>query len=145
MTMNALKCYRARYEEQLDWYEDKKSKYEWAATDIFGLSTYDSELDERFVKDILEVCKVILEKRNFEYIESSETDYIKYILVCQLLDRLGWLSWGTSIRGAWFEEHRSHYRKPDDIYDGCGCHDKRIPFTIDNLKALIKFMEETND
>ena len=135
--MNTLKRYRDIYEEQLDWYEDKKTKYEWAATDIFGLATYDGDLDERFVKDILEVCKVILEKRNYEYIEESESNYIKYILVCQLLSRYGWINWGTSIRGAWLEESN-----PDDILDGYGRERMRVRFTVDNFKALIKFMEE---
>lgn len=137
--MNALKKYRAIYEEQLDWYEDKKSKYEWAATDIFGLTTYDGDLDERFVKDILEVCKVILERRNFEYIEESEDNYVKYILVCQVLDRLHWINWGTSIRGAWLGDL---YRESDDILDGYGRPHMKVPFTVDNLKALIEFMEE---
>lgn len=141
--MNALKRFRDIYEEQLDWYEDKKTKYEWAATDIFELFTYDGDLDERFVKDILEVCTVILEKRNYEYIEESESNYVKYILVCQLLNRFGWINWGTSIRGAWMEESR--FSVPKDIFDGYGRIDMDIPFTVDNLKALIKFMEETND
>lgn len=138
--MNTLKRYRDIYEEQLGWYEDKRTKYEWAASDIFGLSTYDSELDERFVKDILEVCKVILEKRNYEYIEACESNYIKYILVCQLLSRLGWINWGTSIRGAWLEGSR--FDIPNDILDGYGHERMRVRFTVDNFKALIKFMEE---
>ena len=153
--MTALEIYRAQYEEQLDWYEDKKSKYEWAATDIFGLTTYDGDLDERFVKDILEVCKVILERRNFEYIEASENNYIKYILVCQLLDRLHWIDWGTSIRGAWLDvdtyydyKTRESTVRSRDILDELEWWDsehhiiEKVPFTVDNLKDLIKFMEE---
>lgn len=139
--MRALSSFHDSYADQLDWYEDQKSKYEWVATEMFGLTTYDSDLDERFVKDIIEVCKVILEKRNFEYIEESESNYIKYILVCQLLDSFRWLNWGTSIRGAWFDDYHPNC-KVKDIYDGNGWSSKVIPFTVDNLKDLIKFLEE---
>lgn len=137
----ALSSFHDSYADQLDWYEDQKSKYEWVATEMFGLTTYDSDLDERFVKDIIEVCKVILEKRNFEYIEASEDNYIKYILVCQLLDSFHWLNWGTSIRGAWFDGYHPNC-KAKDIYDGNGRPSKVVPFTVDNLKDLIKFLEE---
>lgn len=116
------------------------SKYEWAAGHIFTLSTYDGALDELFVKKIIEVCKVILGKQNFEYIKNEE-NYITYILVCQLLNNLKWIEWGTSIRGAWFQAEpvsepilRYYDQEVKDV--------KEIPFTIDNLKALIEFIEK---
>lgn len=140
--MTALEIYRTRYNEEKTWSVEEPSKLEWVATSVFDLVTYDGDLDERFAKDILEVCKVILEKRNYEYIE-DEQNYVKYILVCQLLDKNYWINWGTSIRGAWFEVNESK-----DILDEFEWwSDKHhviegVPFTPENLKALIDFVEE---
>lgn len=152
--MTVKEIYKANYEIQRDMMDVCCDKYEWAASSVFELTTYDTSLDERFVKDILEVCKVILEKRNYEYIK-NEANYIKYIAVCQILDRFNWINWGVSIRGAWFEI--------DMRYDWSGIVLKNysrvivdelewwddepdciepVPFTVENLKALIEFMEE---
>lgn len=154
--MTVKDIYKANYETQRDvmgFYDDK---YTWAARQVFDLTTYDGSLDERFVKDILEVCKVILENRNFEYIK-NEDNYVKYILVCQLLNGFSWIEWGTSIRGAWFDidsrmnwktrettvysrdileelEWWEHHNEPHVI--------EAVPFTVENLIALIEFMEE---
>lgn len=135
--MKTIDIYRAHYEEVCSWHEDEYDKYEWAASYIFDLCTYDAGLDEKFVKDILEVCKVIIDKRNYDYIIDND-NYIKYILVCQLLTRYHWLHWGTSIRGAWLEE-MSHCDQ-NVILEDIGKIDG-VPFSVDNLKALIKFME----
>lgn len=152
--MTALDIYRAQYEEESSWFCDKRTKYHWAARNVFNLTTYDDALDEKFVKDILEVCKVILNRENFEYIK-DENNYVKYILVCQLLDHFQWLCWGTSIRGAWFEvdtyydfQTKESINRSRDILDelewwGDEHHKiEKVPFTKENIKALIEFMEE---
>lgn len=153
--MTALEIYRAQYEQEKDWYHKSgDSKHVWAARRIFDLTTYDSGLDELFINDILEVCKVILEKKNYEYIK-DEKNYIKYALVCQLLDKFNWIEWGSSIRGAWFEvdsrydfKSKSTLSNSRDILDELEWWDdkhhviEKVPFTVDNLEALIEFMEE---
>ena len=152
--MTALEIYRAQFEEERSRYNPEWSKYKWVAEKVFDLTTYDDDLDERFAKDILEVCKVILENRNFDYIK-TENNYVKYILVCQLLNDRRWLEWGSSIRGAWFEEDwRQPWPEPElkcfskDILEELEWWDsehhiiEKVPFTVDNLKALIEFMEE---
>lgn len=150
--MTAYEIYEAQYEEERTWYDDEWTKYEWAARKIFNLTTYDAGLDEAFVKTIVEVCKVILERRNFEYIRNKD-NYVIYIIVCQLLNRFGWINWGTSIRGAWFESTNSQNWDTDttthskDILEElywCNADDQHridsVPFTEDNLRALIEFM-----
>lgn len=122
------KKYKEDYHSYCD-FTDSATKYTWCAREIFGLSTYDSELDEIFVKEILDVCKVILTKTNFQYIQKQE-QYIQYIRVCHLLDNMGWIEWGTSIRGAWIDTHSNI-----DIIPG-------VPLTEENLKVLIVFMED---
>lgn len=153
--MTALEIYKAQYEEEQYWWRTEGvSKYVWAAHRVFDLTTYDDALDEQFVKDILEVCKIILDRENFEYIENEE-NYIKYILVCQLLDRSNWIEWGTSIRGAWFDvdiyydyQTKESTVRSKDILDELEWWDpehhvvEEVPFTVNNLKDLIKFLEE---
>ena len=55
--------YKDQYETCCSLADDLCSKYSLAADRIFDLTTYDDYLDEVFVKTILEVCKVIIEKR----------------------------------------------------------------------------------
>lgn len=147
--MTTLEIYKAQYEEECTRREGGYTKYEWAAMNIFDLFTYDSSLDEKFVKTIIEVCKVILEKGNYEYI-SDEQNYDKYILVCQMLRRFRWIDWGTSIRGAWFEPDTDHSK---EILEECKWWTAEngewtehvidaVPFTVDNLRDLVVFMEE---
>ena len=94
-----IEMYRDDYEE-MKWcgYE---SKYEWVCECVFNLSPYDSGIAKKWGKRIIDVCKAILEGRTFEYIE-QEGNYEPYLLVCQLLDKNDLIEWGTSIRGAWF-------------------------------------------
>ena len=121
-----------KYQENYDQYcidTYGETKYEWCASVIFDLFTYDEELDEIFVKNILEVLKIIIDRCTFEYIKDQEK-YIKYIIVCNMLDKLKWIEWGTSIRGAWINKHSDV-----NIISG-------VPVTEENIKALIDFMEE---
>ena len=140
--MDVLELYKKDYEFHSEVVCEGSNKYDWAASQVFDLTTYDSALDEMFVKKIIEVCKAILERRNFEYIQ-DETCYVTYILVCQLLEQLHWIEWGTSIRGAWFEESHFGYVQSQPILKYLYSDvDDGIPFTMDNLKAFIEFMED---
>lgn len=142
--MNDVKeQYKLAYLEYSTGVECGMSKYEWAASEIFGLVTYDGDLDKLFVERICDVCKYIAAGKTFEFINMSEENYITFILVCQVLYKKNWINWGTSIRGAWFD-------------DGCGdyildwwveyCNGRRvdfkIPFNTENLLLLIEFLEE---
>lgn len=113
-----------------------KNKYEWAASHIFDLTTYDGSLDEMFVKLILEVCDVILEDENYEYIK-DETNYFTFIAVCQRLSSLGWIDWGTSIRGAWFEDHQNPMLTIAAFKDSVTVYPCK-----ESIRALLDFMEE---
>ena len=136
--MNVTKIYEDVYGGYIG-FVNGETKYEWAASEIFDLVTYDGSIDESFVKNIIEVCKVILEKKTYEYIK-DEKNYITYLLVCQLLNHNNWINWGTSIRGAWFEacHHGRGKSEPIISEDFCGTE---VPFTIQNLKLLIDFIE----
>lgn len=117
-----------------------ETKYEWAASSVFNLTTYDVGLDELFVKKILEVCKVILNGTNFEYIK-DEINYHTYILVCQLLKEMNWIDWGTSIRGAWFNDFAVD-EEVSPLFVPHTYEDRLIYPSKENIRELIKFVEE---
>ena len=132
------------FEREYDFYRDCgtfETKYEWASSHIFNLATYDSSLDEMFVKLILEVCDVILENKNYEYIE-DETNYFTFIAVCQRLDSLGWIDWGTSIRGAWMYEYMPYAQDKSPMLN---CHQYEDSSSIypckESIRALIDFVK----
>lgn len=134
--MNTIDIFRKSYSFYRECYEELPSKYHWAALEIFHLTTYDSSLDEFFVKKIIEVSKAILNRETFEYIEDKQ-NYIIYVLVCQMFNRFDWIEWGTSIRGAWFEKGCDAYWLLDDYN-----LQEQVPFSEENIKALIEFLEE---
>lgn len=140
--MDVIELYRKEYAFETEVIQEGSTKYTWAASQVFELTSYDRSLDELFVKKIIEVCKAILEGRTFEYIR-DESRYVTYILVCQLLEHLNWIEWGTSIRGAWFEESHEKYHPSQPILKYLYTDEETsVPFTVDNLKALIEFMED---
>lgn len=144
--MTIQELYKAHYEDYCEFLsqdDEKRTKYEWAAREVFDLTTYDGSMDELFVKKIIEVFKVIVNRDNFDYIK-DEANYITYLTVCQLLVKYDWIDWGTSIRGAWINESSfdSEYRIPilRDNLEKYGCSEVR--FCKAHVMALIDFIEE---
>lgn len=80
------------------------SKFAFIGDHIFDFTTYDSDLDEGFAKLMLDVLNAIHTKNTFEYQKLSQAHYENYILMCNMPFLNDKLSWGTSIRGAWFED-----------------------------------------
>lgn len=72
--MTAIEIYEDAYNNYRDL-DSEGSKYEWLTSEVFGIATYDGALDEMFGKKIIEVCKVILLRANYEYIKNRD-DYI---------------------------------------------------------------------
>ena len=94
---------------QEDWrcdqnYEDL-SRLAFVGGMIFNFTTYDSSIDEILATKMLEVIEAILNKNTFEYIEGSEENYMNYLTMVNMPFFKYKLSWGTSIRGAWFESY----------------------------------------
>ena len=115
-----------------------ESIYQWCASRVLDLATYDEELDELFVKKFIEICNIILSRRNSVCIENRDA-YITYMLVCQLFYKNDWITWGTSIRGAWFDVGKN--AKPILDFD----EKTIVPFTIENLKLLLTFIENNKE
>lgn len=136
--MDALQILKRDWDEYRNFRPFEVTKYEWLSENIFDLTTYDNSLNERFGKKIFDVCKTILDGATFEYIQKSEQHYVDYILVCQLLEKFRWIEWGSSIRGAWFEE-QDESRYIFAYWDG---EYKELQFTEENIRLLIEFVEE---
>jgi hypothetical protein len=134
--MTVLERIKQSYEDFKNLTDD--NVWGWLSNEVFDLTTYDEELDEMFGRKMIEVCKVILEGKTFEYIRNREK-YVQYILACQPLEKHGWINWGTSIRGSFFEDCEFN-ENAKELCSCCYSGDK-IPFTKETLKELIKFIE----
>lgn len=85
--------------------------------------------------------RINIRGRQIEYLIYAHN--IKYILVCQLLRDFNWIEWGTSIRGAWFETDNPRYILDElEWWDDEPHFIEKVPFSVENMRALIEFMEE---
>lgn len=115
----------------------KEAKNSYILNHIFNITTYDSDLDEKFVKAILEIMNVIIERKNWEYIE-DKNNYIKFITIVNLI--IESLDWGTSIRGCFFNK----------ITVNCFLIKKELDDTIvfsndDEIKELINYLNKEDE
>lgn len=141
MMTDVREIFKSDWEKYCNFRPFKVTKYEWLSENVFELTTYDSSISELFGKKIVEVCRAILDRNTFKYIEKGENEYVTHILVCQVLEQFCWIEWGTSIRGAWFEEqHFNQYQSRYILRYGNDL--KELPFTEENIKLLIEFVEE---
>lgn len=86
--------------------KESVSKLEFIGSDIFDFTTYDSEMDEILAVKMLGVCNAILNNTIFEYIKNKE-NYINYITMVNMQFLIDKIAWGTSIRGAHFDDYSS--------------------------------------
>lgn len=74
--------------------------------DLFGFTTYDSSIDKLLSENMIEVLECILQKKTFDYLDKSPENYLNYLNMVNMPFLKEKLEWGTSIRGAWFDEYR---------------------------------------
>jgi hypothetical protein len=84
-----------------DFLEFDITKYSYIASIIFNITSYDSELDEFYVKKLLEFFEII---ESNEILSDSLEDYKIYVLLANLPTIASILNWGTSIRSAFFTD-----------------------------------------
>ena len=90
------------------------NKIQFIGSTIFGFTTYDDEIDEIFAKCMLEVCECILNGTSTQY-QNTRTKYFNYLTMVNMPFLVDKLDWGTSIRGAWFDEY-GHASEPKEYY-----------------------------
>jgi hypothetical protein len=98
-----LELLEHNYRMELDNPNDyQMSRLEYLSEYIFDYTTYDSEISEMLAGQTLEVCEAISNKTTFEFI-SDPARYVQYISMVNMPFFQDRLSWGTSIRGAWWD------------------------------------------
>ena len=78
------------------------SRLEFLGEQVFNFTTYDGEMSALFSGKAIEVCDAINNRATFDYIKDLE-NYRWFLLMCNMPFFAGRLSWGTSIRGAWWD------------------------------------------
>lgn len=91
------------------------SRIEFAGSTVFDFTTYDGAMDVYFAKKMLEVIDCILHNKTFEY-QKEESNYVNYLTMVNMPFLQDKLDWGTSIRGAWFDEYGHHSEPQPRIY-----------------------------
>jgi hypothetical protein len=87
---------------------EARSKLEYLSEMVFDFTTYDSKVDELFAEKMIEVLECILNSKPFEYQQKSNEQYINYLTMVNMPFLVDKLEWGTSIRGAWFEDNKEY-------------------------------------
>lgn len=87
--------------------DDKVSKLEFLASDVFNFITYDGGMDEFLALKMLKVLSIILNEQNHQYIK-KESNYKDFILMVNMPFLVDKLEWGASIRGAWYKDYGSY-------------------------------------
>lgn len=127
------------------------SRLEFLANHIFQFTTYDSAISELFAGKAVEVCRAITEQKTFEYIKDSQENYQWFLIMCNLPFFADRISWGASIRGAWWDVYPEKFFELDTC--GLWVGDEQMTDTIQFsdeqwnqfIKAVIQFAEATSN
>lgn len=109
------------YEEFRDWEEqagyegEDLDKLSFLGDKVFDFTTYELGVSKLFGERMLAVIRCIYERRTFEFMNLSEEHKTTYLLMVNMPYLHGKLEWGTSIRGAWFEEYGHHGNDHHDM------------------------------
>ena len=143
----AVKAYKLWIEDMNDNFGEGESLYTYfnerekrclfLASELLDITTYDDGLSVEFGEMILETMIQIKNQTTFKYIEDKEK-YKQFILSCNFLN--GWLEWGTSIRGAWFNYYDSKISTPCSFYN-VGYHNDTFKLSEDFTNWLIDFLD----
>jgi hypothetical protein len=100
--MDYLKLLQNSYDMQYSEHTHKMSKLEFLSEYIFDFDTYESEVAELFAAKALQVCYAISNSITFDYIENKD-NRIWFLLMCNMPFFKIRITWGTSIRGAFWD------------------------------------------
>lgn len=102
----------------LDFEEDAITRENFLAGDLVSLVCDDDGAEYHFGCIIRDVVIAIADRKTFEYIDVSDTNYAYFIVVVNML-RLDYLAWGTSIRGCWFLNTDDPNSKSSQLIEFC--------------------------
>jgi len=101
--MNYKKMLQDGFANTNSYFDIPRTRLEYLADEIFNFTTYDTGRSELFATKAVEVCKAITRKTTYEFIK-DESDYQWYLIMCNMPFFVERITWGTSIRGAWWED-----------------------------------------
>ena len=130
-----------RFKEEVETSEcPPRNKLAFIGSDVFDFTTYDGAMDEFLAGKMIEVVDCILNGTTFEY-QKDEANYINYLTMVNMPFLKDKLEWGTSIRGAWFDEYGHHSEKEPRVYEIGIVNDLIIPkIEIKNfMKQLVEW------
>lgn len=127
--------------KEMSDYSGHEAKYSFIS-DLFGFTTYDSEMDSKLVTKMMPVIRAIHTGTTFEFIKDPQ-NYEDYIVCVNFPWFEGKLDWGTSIRGAWWSHDTKNFSEECMWVDG-----KQIILYTDDpvawdemINALLQFWE----
>ena len=82
--------------------QGRTSRLVFLSDHIFDFLTYEDEYSELFAKKAIEVCAAISNGKTHDYIKEPE-GRLWYLLMVNMPFFANKLTWGSSIRGAWWE------------------------------------------
>lgn len=101
--MDYLEMLEESYEEYKKWeHENFHTKLNFLADGVFGITTYENSIECEMAQEFLQVCEAISNNTTFDFISTEEdcNIYLRTINYPFFIDRI---EWGSSIRGAWWE------------------------------------------
>lgn len=84
-----------------------QSRLAYLAESVFNFITYETEIDELFATKAIEVCAAINNRSTFDYIDDTENRKW-YLIMCNMPFFSDKITWGSSIRGAWWAGKQSN-------------------------------------
>jgi hypothetical protein len=86
---------------------DRVTRLVYLANEFFGFTTYCSVVAEFLTTKALEVCEAIANRTTFEYNKDPENEKW-FTVMCNMDFFKDKIEWGTSIRGAWWDDPILH-------------------------------------
>ena len=125
---------------------EPRTRLEYLSEYIFQFITYDGKMSELFASKAIEVCIVISDGKTFDYIKKHDS-YQWFLIMCNMPFFAERLTWGASIRGAWWAGQVGK----DIEYESCGLWlDGRqiietLVFTDDQWRGFVSAVVEFGD
>ena len=112
------------------------SRFEYIGDYVFNFTTYDGDVSELFAIKAIEVCNAISTNTTFDYIGNrNRENYYWYLLMVNMPFFAEKLEWGTSIRGAWWEQHIVY--SSDGLFDDEDNQVLDMEFTQEEWKSFM--------
>jgi hypothetical protein len=139
-----IKLLNERYNKELGFsYADHPSKLEFICEVILDFWPYDSDFAEGYATKAIEVIDSINKNKTYEYLNKKDENYQWYLIVCNSIYLHDKITWGSSIRGA-FWDTPIKINSTDwwcEEVGGIDFDNLTIDEAISFFKALVEFSE----